>query len=161
LAQVLATARQNSEKYWGIAGSAQESAQIEPISSLTLPGVLLAMSGCMNPHTSHTNGRDTVVIIGGKGGLEARYREAVERSGYNFRYYEERVPTKLAPATARIALVIVMVTMVSHPLMTRARELAGNHARIVYLKSPSISAVRQTVASQSGTTSLLSQSGAA
>jgi len=101
----------------------------------------------MNPNISHAHGRDTVVIIGGKGGLEARYRDAVEQSGYNFRYYEERVPSKLAPGAARIALVIVMVTMVSHPLMTRARELAGDHARIVYLKSPSISAVRQTVES--------------
>lgn len=102
----------------------------------------------MNQHTSQYHGRDTVVIIGGKGGLEARYREAVERSGYDFRYYEDRVPNKLTPGAAKFALVIVMVTMVSHPLMTRARELAGDHTRIVYLKSPSISAVRQTVASQ-------------
>lgn len=110
------------------------------------------MAGGMNLHTSPSHGRDTVVIIGGKGGLEARYREAVERSGYNFRYYEDRVPSKLASGAAKIALVIVMVTMVSHPLMSRARELAGDHTRIVYLKSPSLSAVRQTVASQSGTT---------
>ena len=113
----------------------------------------------MNQHTSLSHGRDTVVIIGGKGGLEARYREAVESSGYNFRYYEDRVPSKLPPA--RIALVIVMVTMVSHPLMTRARDLARAHTRIVYLKSPSVSAVRHTVASQSDTTEPLAQRGAA
>lgn len=100
----------------------------------------------MNPNPSHSHGHDTIVIIGGKGGLEARYREAVEGSGYNLRYYEERVPNKLAPGSARIALVIVMVTMVSHPLMARARSLAGDASRIVYLKSPSISAVRQAVA---------------
>lgn len=100
----------------------------------------------MTQHTAHSHGRDTIVIIGGKGGLEARYREAVEGSGYHFRYYEDRVPNKLAPTTAKIALVIVIVTMVSHPLMSRARDLAGAHTRIVYLKSPSISAVRQAVA---------------
>jgi hypothetical protein len=110
----------------------------------------------MHLHT-YSHGRDTVVIIGGKGGLEALYREAVERSGYNFRYYEERVPSRLGPASDRIALVIVMVTMVSHPLLTRARELAGSRSRIVYLKRPSISAVRQIVAA----TPLVSQRGAA
>lgn len=115
----------------------------------------------MNLHNSDSQKRGTIVIIGGKGGLEARYREAVEGSGYNFRYYEGRVPSKLAPGVARIALVIVMVTMVSHPLMTRARDLAGEHTRIVYLKSPSISAVREMVASQRATTALLSQRGAA
>lgn len=89
-----------------------------------------------------------VVIIGGKGGLEARYREAVERRGYHFRFYEDRVPHKLVFRSARIAIVIVIVTMVSHPLMTRARDLAatGTHTRIVYLKSPSIAAVLQAVA---------------
>ena len=100
----------------------------------------------MNPDTSHSHGRDTVVIIGGKGGLEPRYREAVEASGYALRYYERRVPNRLLPTASKIALVIVIVTMVSHPLMTRARELAGDHARLVYLKSPSSSAVRQTIA---------------
>src|SRR4051794_38650154 len=100
----------------------------------------------MNHDSSHFHGRDTVVIIGGKGGLDARYREAVEASGYTLRYYEARVPHRLVPTASRIALVIVIVTMVSHPLMTRARELAGDHTRIVYLKSPSSSAVRQTIA---------------
>jgi hypothetical protein len=101
------------------------------------------------PNTGPHHGRETVVIIGGKGGLEARYREAVEGNGYNFRYYEERVPKKLAAGASKIAMVIVVVTMVSHPLMARARELAGDQTRIVYLKSPSISAVRQTVAGRS------------
>ena len=77
----------------------------------------------MNPNDSRFHGRDTVVIIGGKGGLEARYREAVEGSGYDFRYYEARVPNKLSPESGKLALVIVIVTMVSHSLMARAREL--------------------------------------
>lgn len=100
----------------------------------------------MSQHIPHSDGRHTVVIIGGKGGLEARYREAVEGSGYNFRYYEDRIPHKLVITSAKIALVIVIVTMVSHALLARARDLAGAHARIVYLKSPSLSAVRQAVA---------------
>jgi hypothetical protein len=115
----------------------------------------------MNLHISHSHGRDTIVIIGGKGGLESRYRDAVERGGYQFRYYEDRMPSKLAPRAAKIALVIVMVTMVSHPLMTRARELAGERTRIVYLRSPSLSALRQVIVGHTGATALLLQSGAA
>lgn len=111
-------------------------------------GAPLAMGAGMNRDPSRFHERDTVVIIGGKGGLEARYREAVESSGYALRFYEARVPNKLPPAASKLALVIVIVTMVSHPLVARARELAGDHTRIVYLKSPSCSAVRQTVAGQ-------------
>jgi hypothetical protein len=105
----------------------------------------------MHQHDSAAQGRDTVVIIGGKGGLEARYREAVEGSGYELRYYEDRLPKKLSANASKIALVIVVVTMVSHPLMNRARELAGDRARIVYLKSASSSAVRQTLFSHDST----------
>lgn len=94
---------------------------------------------------TQSEGRDTVIILGGKGGLESRYREAVEQCGFDFCYYETRVPAKHVPSRTKIAMVIVMVTMISHPLMVQARALAGHGARIVYLKSPSISAVRQTV----------------
>jgi hypothetical protein len=86
----------------------------------------------------------TVIILGGKGGLESKYREAVETYGYELRHYETRVPAKRAPSQ-HVAMVIVMVSMISHPLMAHAREIAGKHAEIVYLKSPSVSAVRQTV----------------
>jgi hypothetical protein len=95
-----------------------------------------------------THKRDTVVLFGGKGGLEARYRDAVEQSGYEFRYYEARVPTHGGPLASRIALVIVIASMVSHPLLAHARQLAGEATRIVYLRSASISALRQTIASQ-------------
>ena len=99
----------------------------------------------MTPSTPHANERDTVVIIGGKDSLQAHYRAAVEKNGYQLRSYETRVPTKCGPAASKIALVIVMVTMVSHPLMMRARALAGEQGRIVYLKSPSITSLRATV----------------
>lgn len=89
--------------------------------------------------------RDTVIIVGGKGGLSARYRHEVERNGFQCCYYEDRVPSKYNPARSKIALVIIMVTMISHPLMERARVLAGDQARVVYLKSPSLSSVRQTI----------------
>ncbi|HMA92717.1 MAG TPA: DUF2325 domain-containing protein [Polyangiaceae bacterium] len=99
----------------------------------------------MTQHANQTQVRDTVVIIGGNGGLLARYRQAVEKNGYECRCYEDRVPTKRGPSPGKIALVIVMVTMVSHSLLAHARELAGDQARIVYLRSPSISSVRLTI----------------
>jgi hypothetical protein len=90
--------------------------------------------------------RDTVVLFGGKGGLSARYRDAVEQFGYGFRYYEARVPAHAGPLASRIALVIVIASMVSHPLLAHARQVAGDATRIVYLRSASISALRQTMA---------------
>ena len=95
------------------------------------------------------------MIIGGKGGLGA-LREAVEGSGYNFRF------TKSACRKARarrgpIALVIVVGHGLA-PLLTRAREWRREDP--IFLKSPSISAVRQTVASRSGMPQL-SDNGAA
>jgi hypothetical protein len=99
----------------------------------------------MTHESNHSEERDTVVIVGGKGGLEARYREAVETVGYRCRYYERRVPAKTVPCRSKIALVIVMVTMVSHPLMNKARALAGDEGRIVYLRSSTVSSLRQTV----------------
>jgi hypothetical protein len=103
----------------------------------------------MTTHTTHSNERDAIVILGGKGGLEAHYRETVEGHGYDLWYFEQRVPQRHVPSLSKIAMVIVMVTMISHPLLVQARALAASGARIVYLKSPSISAVRQTVANAS------------
>jgi hypothetical protein len=96
--------------------------------------------------TNQTHKRDMIVLVGGKGGFEARYREAVEHCGYAFRYYEARMPAHGGPSTNRIAMVFVVATMVSHPLMAQARLLAGDATRLVYLKSPSISALRQAMA---------------
>lgn len=96
-------------------------------------------------NVTQTPVRDTVVIVGGKGGLLARYRQAVEMNGYECRCYEDRVPTKSGPSRSKIALVIVLVSMVSHSLLAHARELAGDQSRIVYLRSASITSIRQTV----------------
>jgi hypothetical protein len=93
-----------------------------------------------------THKRDTVVLFGGKGGLEAHYRDAVQQCGFEFRFYEARVAGHGGPLASRIALVIVIASMVSHPLMAQARQFAGTATRIVYLRSASISALRQTMA---------------
>jgi len=89
--------------------------------------------------------RDTVIILGGKGGLEARYREIAQAYGYDLKHYEQRLPPKTHPASQRIAFVLVMVSMISHPLMAHARGLGDDGANLVYLRSPSLSAVRDAL----------------
>jgi hypothetical protein len=108
---------------------------------LPLPFIMLKSPG----NSSQRAQRETIIILGGKGGLQARYRQTVENFGYELRHYEKRVPPKHGSSHAKVAMVIVMVTMISHPLMAQARALAGAHAAVVYLKSPSLSAVRETV----------------
>ncbi len=90
--------------------------------------------------------RNTVVILGGKGGLEARYRRLLANHGYELRHFERRVPSRTLPAAHKIALVIVMISMVSHPLLAHARQIAAGGAELVYLERPSLSAVQRTMA---------------
>ena len=84
----------------------------------------------------------TVLVIGGSGGLSSRYRDIVEQRGFALRHYENRVPAGARRSVGKIALVIIMVTMVSHALREQAQGLAAEGARIVYLHSASVSALR-------------------
>lgn len=92
-------------------------------------------------------GEQTVLVIGGNGGLSSRYREVVEQRGYSLKHFEKRVPPGARHSVGKIALVVVMVTMVSHALREQAQDIAEGGARIVYLKSPSVSALRAAVES--------------
>jgi hypothetical protein len=87
----------------------------------------------------------TVLVIGGNGGLSSRYRDIVEERGLELRHYEKRVPPGSRHGRGKVALVVVMVSMVSHSLREQAQELAGEGGRIVYLRSPSVSALRAAV----------------
>jgi hypothetical protein len=87
-----------------------------------------------------------VLVIGGNGGMTNQYRAVIEERGYELRHYEKRVPPAAKRNGGKIALVVVMVTMVSHALLAHAKTLAED-TRIVYLRSPSISALRAAVES--------------
>lgn len=87
----------------------------------------------------------TVMVIGGNGGLSSRYREVVEAHGVSLRHYEKKVPASARREAGKIALVVIMVTMVSHALREQAQSLAANDAEVVYLRSPSVSALRALV----------------
>jgi hypothetical protein len=89
--------------------------------------------------------KQTVLVIGGSGGMSNRYRDVVEKHGLALRHYEKRLPPGARRGQGTVGLVIVMVTMVSHSLREQAVSMAGADASVVYLHSASISALRSAV----------------
>jgi hypothetical protein len=89
--------------------------------------------------------KQTVLVIGGSGGMSNRYRDVVESHGLALRHYENRLPPGARRTQGSVGLVIVMVSMVSHSLRDQAQNLAGVGASIVYLRSASVSALRSAV----------------
>ena len=88
-----------------------------------------------------------VIVVGGSGGMSDRYREVVEARGRELRHFESRVPNATRRNLGKGAAVIVMVGMVSHSLRDQAKSIVPDDAPVVYLKSASVSALRQAVAS--------------
>jgi hypothetical protein len=77
--------------------------------------------------------------------MSERYRDVVEGRGWSLRHYEYRVPPGARRDIGKVALVVIMVTMVSHALRDQAQRLAEDGAPIVYLRSASVSALRGAV----------------
>jgi hypothetical protein len=90
------------------------------------------------------DGGKTVIVVGGAGGLFDRYRAIVEKHGYSLQHYEQRVPAGARRAVGR-GLLVIMASMVSHSLRDQALSLAGEGTEVVYLRSPSVSALRSAV----------------
>lgn len=95
---------------------------------------------------SNASEPSTVLLLGGKGGLLRHYRDAVEKQGYKLRYFEKRLPSNQRRTLGKVAMVVVMVNMMSHALLNQAREAADDGASVVYLKTASVSALREAVA---------------
>jgi hypothetical protein len=88
------------------------------------------------------HGDQTVLVIGGSGGMVSCYRDVVEERGLSLRHYENRVPPGARRGAGKVALVVIMVSMVSHSLRDQVRSLAIEGAEVVYLRSASVSALR-------------------
>lgn len=86
-----------------------------------------------------------VLIIGGHGGMSEHYRAVVEKKGLVLRHYEKRVPPGMRHTIGKVAAVIIMAGMVSHTLRDQVRGLVPENAPIVYLRTPSVSALRAAV----------------
>ncbi|MRG95597.1 DUF2325 domain-containing protein [Polyangium spumosum] len=89
-----------------------------------------------------SRGGRTVLVIGGSGGMSDRYRDVAEKHGLTLKHYETRVPKGVRRDVGKVALVIIMVTMVSHALRDQVHNLGINDAPVVYLRSASVSALR-------------------
>jgi Uncharacterized protein conserved in bacteria (DUF2325) len=92
----------------------------------------------------------TVLVIGGSGGMSNRYRDVIEKRGWSLRHYENRLPPGVRHGSGKIALVVIMVSMVSHSLLQQVQSLALNDAPVIYLRSASISALRTAVEQWAG-----------
>lgn len=92
----------------------------------------------------------TVMVIGGNGGLSSKYREVVEKHGAELRHFEKKVPPSARHNAGKIALIVVMVGMVSHALRDQAQSLADGEAKVVYLRTASVSALRAAVEERLG-----------
>jgi hypothetical protein len=92
----------------------------------------------------------TVLVIGGSGGMSNRYRDVVEKHGWSLRHYENRLPPGARRSAGKIALVVIMVTMVSHSLRQQVQSLAIDDAPVIYLRSASVSALKTAVAQWCG-----------
>lgn len=87
----------------------------------------------------------TVLVIGGSGGMSSRYRDVVEKHGCSLRHYENKLPAGVRRSAGKIALVVIMVSMVSHALREQVQSLAIDDAPIVYLRSASVSSLKVAV----------------
>ena len=90
--------------------------------------------------------KQTVLVVGGNGGLSDRYREVAAEHGWDLIHYEKKVPPGARHGLAHVALIVVMVGMVSHTLREQVRNLATADAPVVYLRTASMSALRSAVA---------------
>jgi hypothetical protein len=99
-----------------------------------------------HPTATETAAKGSVIVVGGNGGMSERYRAVVEERGLELRHFEKRVPNGTRRILGRVAAVVVMVGMVSHALRDQARALVPDDAPVVYLRSASVSALRNAVA---------------
>ncbi len=91
--------------------------------------------------------RGSIVVVGGSGGMSDRYRAIAEERGLELRHFENRVPNGTRKILGKVAAVIIMVGMVSHSLRDQVKGLVSDDAPVVYLRSASVSALRNAVSS--------------
>lgn len=83
-----------------------------------------------------------IVMVGGNGRLESRYRALVEGAGYVLIFNEQSLPRRTPAAAAYM----VFATCCSHPQREAAQRLAtADRIPIVYLKTTSLSAVDEAL----------------
>ncbi len=85
-----------------------------------------------------------ILLVGGIGRMEAQYRALIESRGFELIYRERKITGGTPPAT--LMAILVVTTVVSHPLREHAARLAAAcRVPIVYLRAASLSAVRRAL----------------
>jgi hypothetical protein len=97
----------------------------------------------MSQSTQQSKG--AIIVVGGSGGMSERYREVVEGRGHELRHFEKRVPNGMRNMFGKVAAVIIMVGMVSHALRDQVKSMVPQDAPVVYLRTASVSALRNAV----------------
>lgn len=103
-----------------------------------------------NEKHEQSSGESTVVVVGGHGGMSSRYKEVAGRFGWSLKHFEQRIPPGVRHGAGKIALVVVMVGMVSHALRDQIKDLVTGDTKVVYVRSASVSALRQAVEQAAG-----------
>lgn len=107
----------------------------------------------MNHHTKQGAVRNVgepakggaIVLAGGNGGMFDRYRDVAAERGLELCHFEKRVPNGRRVA-GRVAAIVIMVGMVSHALRDQVKGLAAEDTPVLYLRSASVSALRNAIA---------------
>ena len=94
---------------------------------------------------SKDESEQTVVVVGGQGGMSSRYPDVAKNLGWSVKHYEQRLPPGLRHSIGKIGLVVVMVGMVSHALRDQVKELVSDDSRVVYVRTASVSALRAAI----------------
>ncbi len=99
---------------------------------------------------SKDEGEQTVVVVGGHGGMSSRYRDVAKKMGWSVKHYEQRIPPGLRHSIGKIGLVVVMVGMVSHALRDQVKELVTDESRVKYVRTASVSALKAAIEEYEG-----------
>lgn len=77
--------------------------------------------------------------------MSDQYRAIAEERGLSLRHVEQRMPPGLRHSLGNVVAIIVVIGMVSHALRDQARELLPQGAKIVYVRTASVSFIRKAV----------------
>lgn len=82
--------------------------------------------------------------------MSQRYRAVAAERGLALRHFEQRVPNGMRRLLGHVTAVFIIVGMVSHALHAQVRALVPAGAPVIYLRSASISSLRNAVAALDG-----------
>ncbi len=122
-------------------------AKLKLLRPIVTTPVAVCETSCAKP--SIGSFRRQILLVGGIGRMEPEYRQLVEGYGYELVFREQRIPRGTPPTN--LAAVIVVASVVSHPMRETAAKIAELRAiPIAYVRAPSLSAVRVAIEGSCG-----------